>query len=51
MDFIGHDNARAGRVMHIIDECLGIDGNYRIKSVNHKVNDCNHTMSCTLENL
>ncbi len=51
MDFIGHDKARAGRVMHIIDDWLGIDENYRIKSVRHKVNGCNHTMSCTLENL
>ena len=51
MDFIGHDNARAGRVMHIIDEYLGIDGNYRIKSVSHKISGCNHTMNCTLENL
>ncbi len=51
IDFIGHDKARAGRVMHIIDDYLGIDGNYRIKSVNHKINGCNHTMSCTLENL
>lgn len=51
MDFIGHDKARPGRVMHIIDDWLGIDENYRIKSVSHKVNGCNHTMRCTLENL
>ncbi len=51
MDFIGHDKARAGRVMRIADDYLGIDENYRIKSVSHKVNGCNHTMSCTLENL
>lgn len=51
MDFIGHDNARPGRVMRVVDEYLGIDENYRIKSVSHKVNGCNHTMSCTLENL
>lgn len=51
MDFIGHDNARPGRIMHIVDDYLGIDENYRIKSVSHKVNGNNHTMSCTLENL
>jgi hypothetical protein len=50
MDFIGHDNARAGRVMHIVDEYLGIDGNYRIQSVTHNVNGCTHTMSCSLTN-
>lgn len=51
MDFIGHDNARPGRVMHIVDDYLGIDDNYRIQSVSHKVNGNIHTMSCTLENL
>lgn len=51
MDFIGHDNARPGRVMHIVDDYLGIDDNYRIKSVSHKINGGIHTMSCTLENL
>lgn len=51
MDFIGHDNARPGRVMHIADDYLGIDENYRIKSVSHKINGGIHTMSCTLENL
>lgn len=51
MDFIGHDSARAGRVMHIADDYLGIDENYRIKSVTHKINGCVHTMSCVLENL
>jgi hypothetical protein len=51
MDFIGHDDARPGRVMHIVDDYLGINGNYRIKSVNHKINGDIHTMSCGLENL
>lgn len=51
MDFIGHDNARPGRVMHIVDDYLGIDDNYRIQSVTHKLNGNIHTMSCTLENL
>ena len=51
MDFIGHDKARAGRVMHIVDEYLGINDNYRIKSVSHKVNGNIHTMSCNLESL
>lgn len=49
MDFIGHDNARAGRVMHIVDEYLGLDDYFRIKSVNHKVNGNIHTMSCILD--
>jgi len=49
MDFIGHDNARPGRVMHIIDDYLGIDDFFRIKSVSHKVNGSIHTMSCTLD--
>ncbi len=48
MDFIGHDSARPGRVMHIIDDFLGIDDFFRIQSVNHKVNGDIHTMSCTL---
>ncbi|MFQ8686922.1 MAG: hypothetical protein ACLT5F_01745 [Anaerotignaceae bacterium] len=51
MDFIGHTKARPGRVMHLVDDYLGIDDNYRIKSVNHKINGGIHTMSCTLENL
>ncbi len=51
MSFIGHDKARAGRVMHIVDEYLGINENYRIKSVNHKVKGVIHTMDCTLEKL
>ena len=51
MDFIGHDNARPSRVMHIVDDYLGIDGNFRIQSVNHKVNGNIHTMSCNLESL
>jgi hypothetical protein len=51
MDFIGHDNARLGRVMHIVDDYLGINGNYRIKSVSHKINGDIHIMSCGLENL
>lgn len=49
MDFIGHDNARPGRVMHIEDEYLCIDDYFRIKSVNHKIDGCIHTMSCTLD--
>lgn len=49
MDFIGHDNARPGRVMHVIDDYLCIDDYFRIKSVNHKVNGNIHTMSCNLE--
>ena len=51
MDFIGHDSARPGRVMHIADDYLGIDGNYRIKSVTHKINGNIHTMTCNLEGL
>lgn len=51
MDFIGHDNARPGRVMHLIDDYLGIDDNYRILSVSHKINGGIHTMSCSLEGL
>lgn len=51
MDFIGHDKARAGRVMHIVDEYLGINDYFRINSVSHKLNGCIHTMSCTLEYL
>ena len=51
MDFIGHDKARAGRVMHIVDEYLGINDYFRINSVSHKVNGCIHTMSCALEYL
>lgn len=51
MDFIGHDAARPGRVMHVADDYLGIDDNYRILSVSHKVNGNIHTMSCTLESL
>lgn len=50
-DLIGHTKARPGRVMHLVDDYLGIDDNYRIKSVNHKINGGIHTMSCTLENL
>ena len=49
MDFIGHDKARPGRVIHIADDYLGIDKLFRIKSVSHKINGCNHTMSCTLD--
>lgn len=49
MDFIGHDKARPGRVMHIKDEYLGIDDLFRIKSVNHKINGSLHTMSCVLD--
>lgn len=51
MDFIGHDKARPGRVMHIRDEYLGIDDNYRIESVSHKVSGGIHTMKCTLIDL
>lgn len=51
MDFIGHDKARAGRVMYIADEYLGINDYFRISSVIHKLNGCIHTMSCTLEYL
>lgn len=49
MDFIGHDNARPGRVMHIEDDYLGIDDFFRIESVSHKIKGNIHTMSCTLE--
>lgn len=49
MDFIGHDNARPSRVMHIEDEYLNINGKYRIQSVSHKINGNIHTMSCNLE--
>ena len=51
MDFIGHDSARPGRVMHIVDEWLGIDDNYRIHSVNHRIKGNIHTMSCSLVGL
>lgn len=51
MDFIGYDSARPGRVMHIEDEYLGINGNYRIESANHKINGGIHTMTCTLKGL
>lgn len=51
MDFIGHDKARAGRVMHIIDDYLGIDDYFRIVEVSHKINNGIHKMSCTLEYL
>ncbi len=51
MDFIGHDNARPGRVMHIEDDYLCIDDYFRIESVTHKVNRNIHTMSCKLEYL
>ncbi len=51
MDFIGHDNARPGRVMSIVDDYLCIDDYFRIKSVTHRVNGNIHTMSCTLEKL
>lgn len=49
MDFIGHDNARPGRVMHIVDDYLCIDDYFRIQSVSHKVNGNIHTMSCVLD--
>ena len=49
MDFIGNDNARPGRVMHIEDDYLGIDDFFRIQSVSHKISGSIHTMSCTLE--
>lgn len=49
MDFIGHDAARPGRVMHIVDNYLCIDDYFRIQSVSHKVNGNIHTMSCTLD--
>lgn len=51
MDFVGHEKARAGRVMHIVDEYLGINDYFRINSVSHKINGCIHTMSCDLEYL
>ena len=51
MSFIGHDNARAGRVMRIIDDYLGINDLFRIKSVSHTIKGANHTMNCTLEKL
>ena len=51
MSFIGHDNARASRVMRIVDDYLGINDLYRIKSVNHTVKGANHTMNCTLEKI
>ncbi|MEI3162930.1 MAG: C40 family peptidase [Lachnospirales bacterium] len=49
MDFIGHYKARAGRVMHIVDDYLGINDYFRIQSVNHKIDGGIHTMSCTLD--
>lgn len=49
MDFIGHDSARPGRVMHIIDDYLLIDDYFRIQSVTHKVSGEIHTMNCTLD--
>ena len=51
MDFIGHDKARPSRIMHIEDDYLGINGNFRIKSVSHRISGCNYTMSCSLEGL
>ncbi len=51
MDFIGHNEARLWRVMHIEDDYLGLNNNFRIKSVSHKISGCNHTMSCSLESL
>ncbi len=49
MDFIGHDAARPGRVMHIEDDYFCIDDYFRIESVSHKINGNIHTMSCTLD--
>lgn len=49
IDFIGHDSARPGRVMHIIDEYLMIDDFFRIQAVNHKISGNIHTMTCTLD--
>ena len=51
MSFIGHDNARTSRVMRIIDDYLGINDLFRIKSVSHTIKGANHTMNCTLEKL
>jgi len=51
MDFVGHEAARAARVMHIEDGHLGINGDFRIQSVKHTVNDCVHTMNCVLEEI
>ncbi len=49
VDFIGHDSARPGRVMHIIDDYLMIDDYFRIQSVSHKISGNIHTMTCTLD--
>ena len=51
MDFIGHDNVRAARVIRVEDEYLGINDVYRIRSVSHKIKGNIHTMSCVLESL
>lgn len=51
MSFIGHDNARAGRVMCIVDDYLGVNDTFRIKSVSHKVKGNIHTMDCGLEKI
>lgn len=49
VDFIGHDSARPGRVMHVADDYLMTDDFFRIQSVSHKVSGNIHTMTCTLD--
>lgn len=51
MTFVGHDDARAGRVMYIADEYLNINDYFRIKSVSHRVTGNIHLMDCSLEYL
>jgi cell wall-associated NlpC family hydrolase len=44
----GCSKARAGRVIHIVDEEYDIDGLFRIQSVTHKLTGGVYTMDCTV---
>ncbi len=48
VSLFGCSEARAGRVVHIVDDECGIDGLFRLQSVTHKLIGGVHTMDCVV---
>jgi len=49
VDLIGSNNVRAGRILKIVEPITGMNGNYLIRNVSHKVSGGVHLMSLNLE--
>ncbi len=49
VSLLGNDDVRAGRVLNLSNESVGIAGNYLVKSCSHNISGGIHTMSAELE--